>query len=149
MTTIVLDINILASAALNEHGAPARVVDLALDADVTLAVSTHILVKLNEVFHRPYFLAHLSSAGRKRVLRALDKEGEPVEPDKTVHGIAPDTEDDLVLGTAVAANAEFLVTGDKGLLAVGEYRGVRIVTAEEFLRELERAGGCTYKEVAE
>ncbi|MGI8484175.1 MAG: putative toxin-antitoxin system toxin component, PIN family [Thermomicrobiales bacterium] len=140
MTIVVLDVNILASAALNEHGTPARAFDMALDTDVTLAVSKHILVKLNEVFGRPYFLAHLSSSGRDRVLRALTLEREPVEPDQSVTGIAPDTEDDLVLGTAVAANAEYLVTGDKGLLAVGEYRGVRIVTAEEFLRELERSG---------
>lgn len=139
MTIVVLDVNIIASAAVNEHGGPARVVDMALGADVTLAVSTHILVKLNEVFHRPYFLAHLSSTGRERILRALDKDTEPVEPDKSVHGITPDAEDDLVLGTAVAAKADFLVTGDKGLLAIGDYRGVRIVTAEEFLRELERA----------
>jgi predicted nucleic acid-binding protein len=55
-----------------------------------------------------------------------------------VRGVAPDTEDDLVLGTAVAANADFLVTGDKGLLAIGEYCGVRIVTAEAFLQALEQ-----------
>lgn len=50
--------------------------------------------------------------------------------------MAPDLEDDLVLGTAVAAHADFLVTGDKGLLAIGGYRGVRIVTAEQFLSEM-------------
>jgi predicted nucleic acid-binding protein len=47
--------------------------------------------------------------------------------------VADDEEDDLVLGTAVAANADVLVTGDPGLLRIGEYRGVRIVTAREFL----------------
>jgi len=56
-----------------------------------------------------------------------------------VRGIAPDQEDDLVLGTAVTARAHFLVTGDKRLLALKENRGVRIVTAEEFLREMEKA----------
>jgi predicted nucleic acid-binding protein len=39
----------------------------------------------------------------------------------------------MVLGTAVAAGADYLVTGDAGLLAIGEYRGVRIVSAREFL----------------
>ncbi|MGI8406092.1 MAG: PIN domain-containing protein [Thermomicrobiales bacterium] len=57
-------------------------------------------------------------------------------PNETVSGVAPDAEDDLVFGTAVAAEADFLVTGDKGMLAAGDYRGVRIVTPEEFLREL-------------
>jgi len=39
----------------------------------------------------------------------------------------------LVLGTAVAAGADYLVTGDAGLLRIGEFRGVQIVTAREFL----------------
>jgi predicted nucleic acid-binding protein len=63
---------------------------------------------------------------------------EPFTPDPSVSGVAPDDEDDLVLGTAVAAEADFLVTGDKGFLAVREFRGVRIVTADEFLAELEK-----------
>ena len=48
-----------------------------------------------------------------------------VEPDPSVSGVCDDAEDDHVLGTAVAANADYLVTGDRGLLRVGEYRGVR------------------------
>ncbi len=58
---------------------------------------------------------------------------EPFTPDPTVSGIADDEEDDLVLGTAVAAGADYLVTGDAGLLRIGEHRGVSIVTAREFL----------------
>ena len=41
--------------------------------------------------------------------------------------IAPDPDDDVVIGTAMAAKADLIVTGDKPLLAVGEYQGVRIV----------------------
>jgi putative PIN family toxin of toxin-antitoxin system len=139
MTRVVLDVNILVSAALNDRGLPARVADMAFEGRYELAVSDHIIEKLSEVLERPYLLAHLSTAGRQRILRALNKDVVPVTPDESVRGIAADLEDDLVLGTAVAANAEFLVTGDKGLLAIREHRGVRIVTAEEFLREMERA----------
>jgi putative PIN family toxin of toxin-antitoxin system len=130
-------VNILASAALNEQGLPARVADMVIEGSMELVISNHIVEKLTEVLDRPYFRRHLSSAGRSRILRALDQDLEPVIPDESVQGIAPDNEDDLVLGTAVAAEADFLVTGDKALLAVREYRGVRIVTAEEFLSELE------------
>ena len=63
----------------------------------------------------------------------LDEQEEPILPDPSVTGGADDEEDDLVLGTAVAAGADFLVTGDTGLLRIGEYRGVRIVTARQFL----------------
>lgn len=139
MTRVVLDVNILVSAALNDRGLPARVADLAFDGRYELIVSDHIIEKLTEVLERPYLLEHLSIEGRERILRALDNDVEPVTPDESVRGVAPDLEDDLVLGTAVAAHADFLVTGDKRFLALKEYHGVRIVSAEEFLTEMERA----------
>src|SRR6266702_7069429 len=43
-------------------------------------------------------------------------------------GIAPDPDDDVGIGTALAANADLIVTGDHGLLSVGRYRHVRIVS---------------------
>lgn len=137
MIKAVLDVNILASAALNEEGLPAVVVDLAIAGVYEMVVSNHIKERLQKVFERPYFLEHLSVAGRARILEAVNNDIESVEPDPSVRGIAPDEEDDLVLGTAVTAGADFLVTGDKGLLAIGHYGKMRIVTADEFLAEIE------------
>ena len=42
--------------------------------------------------------------------------------------ITPDPDDDVVIGTALAAKADCIVTGDRTFLAVGEYQGVRIVS---------------------
>jgi uncharacterized protein len=47
---------------------------------------------------------------------------------------APDPDDDVVIGTALAAKADLLVTGDRHLLSVGEHQGVRIVGVAETLR---------------
>lgn len=138
MIRAVLDVNVLASSSLNLHGLPARVVDMALESMFELVVSDHIIETIMVVLERPYFVDHLSEEGRDRLIRALHMDLDPVEPDKSVRGITADLEDDLVLGTAVAANADYLVTGDKGLLKIGEHRGVRIVTAADFLVELEK-----------
>jgi hypothetical protein len=48
--------------------------------------------------------------------------------------LAPDPDDDVVIGTALAAKADYLVTGDKGLLSVEAYEGGRIVTVSEALQ---------------
>jgi uncharacterized protein len=48
--------------------------------------------------------------------------------------LAPDPDDDVVIGTALAAKADYVVTGDKGLLSVGDYECGRIVTVSEALR---------------
>ena len=41
--------------------------------------------------------------------------------------IAPDPDDDVVIGTALAARAALVVTGDRALLTVSDHRGMRIV----------------------
>lgn len=47
--------------------------------------------------------------------------------------IVADPDDDVVVGTAIAAKADLLVTGDRGLLDVGTYQGIRIVSVAEVI----------------
>ncbi len=49
--------------------------------------------------------------------------------------VSRDAEDDSILGTAVAGQAERIVTGDKDLLVLGSYQGVKISSPSEFLEE--------------
>lgn len=100
--------------------------------------SDHILDTLKTVLTRPYFASHLTGAEQFEFITSVKEVACIVRSDPTVSGVADDEEDDRVLGTAVKAGADFLVTRDKGLLAVGSYRGVRIVTAREFLFTIER-----------
>lgn len=51
--------------------------------------------------------------------------------------IAPDPDDDVVVGTALAAMAELIVTGDKALLAVASHQGVRIVGVAQAIEDIE------------
>jgi len=62
-----------------------------------------------------------------------------VTPADDVHSVAEDDEDELVLATAVAARADYLVTGDKYLLRISEFRGIPIVSPREFLDILQEA----------
>ena len=55
-----------------------------------------------------------------------------------VHGIATHPEDELVLATAVSAQADYLVTGDSQLQKLAAYQGVTIVSRREFLDVLVR-----------
>jgi predicted nucleic acid-binding protein len=47
--------------------------------------------------------------------------------------LARDREDNAVLESAIEGRAEFVVSGDKDLLCLGTFRGIRIVRASEFL----------------
>ena len=120
MIKTVLDVNILVSAALNRDGLPARVADLAFDGVYEIVISRHIVKKVSEVFQRPYLRTHASSPARECLLRALTEDLEY----SSIRGSAPDLEDDFVLGTAVAVNAEYLATGDND-----RWRSVRSVAS--------------------
>ena len=50
-----------------------------------------------------------------------------------VAGVATHPEDDLILATAVSSGADYLVTGDRRLRAVGAYADVAILSPREFL----------------
>ena len=67
-------------------------------------------------------------------LEALTQSAELVFPMESARGVVKDRDDEMVLECAAAAGADFLVTGDKlHLLPVGEWRGVKIVPAADFL----------------
>jgi predicted nucleic acid-binding protein len=51
--------------------------------------------------------------------------------------IAPDPNDDVVIGTALAAKAEMIVTGDKPQLSVIEHEGVRIVAVAQAIEAID------------
>lgn len=53
--------------------------------------------------------------------------------------IAADPDDDAVLECAVIGHAQYLVSGDRHLLAVGSYQGIQILKAVEFLTVIHSA----------
>lgn len=131
---VVLDINILASASLNPSNIPSMALHASLRSGNTLFASKAMISRLEEILLlTPYFAKRMSPEVADRFVTKIRTCSVDMNPDLTVSEIAPDEEDDRVLGTAVAARADFLVTGDKGLLAIGEHLSVSIVTAREFL----------------
>ena len=55
--------------------------------------------------------------------------------------VTGDPEDDYVLATARLGRADYLVTGDRGLLALDHYEGVKVVSPRAFVDILEHEAG--------
>jgi putative PIN family toxin of toxin-antitoxin system len=134
---ITLDVNTLVSGFLKGGGSPSAVVDLWRSGRFHVCLSPHIIETVQKVWERPYFVANADRIDRALAIELMNEQSEPFTPDPAVVGVADDEEDDFVLGTAVAAGADYLVTGDTGLLNIAELCGVRIVTAREFLATLD------------
>jgi predicted nucleic acid-binding protein len=60
----------------------------------------------------------------------LERLGRPfTAPLPEIGSVCRDPNDDHVIATALALNADVIVTGDKDLLALSRYRSIRILTA--------------------
>jgi putative PIN family toxin of toxin-antitoxin system len=57
---------------------------------------------------------------------------------KTSVKICRDPDDDKILDCALAAEAKYIVSGDKDLLSLGRFRSVEIITPPAFLKILQK-----------
>jgi len=74
--------------------------------------------------------------GAQAALAAFAELCECVEPQPLPAPVCRDADDDIVLATALAAQADFIVTGDDDLLTLKEHQGIRIVSPREFWKIL-------------
>ena len=130
---LVLDTNVVASAML-WGGTPKLLLQARRERRVELYTSTPLLAELTDILGRSKFAKKIM-ASLLTVDQLVDHYVELVQvvrPTPTPR-IVSDPDDDVVIGTALAAKADLLVTGDRPLLSVSEYQGVRIVSVTEAL----------------
>ena len=139
MLRVVLDANVYASALVKPDGPPGRILHL-LFADRTFEVvlSVSILIELRRCLEYPKLrkFIRLTDEEIDRWLLALELTADMVTPSREVRAISDDPDDDHLLAAALEGRAAFLVTGDRHVLALGEYEGIRIVTPAAFLKIL-------------
>ena len=141
MIVAVLDTNVLASGFIGEDkpdSTPGELVRRWRAKTFTLVVSEHILAELADTFSDPYFARRLSPAAIADALDSLRIDGiiQPITVDIT--GVASHPEDDVVLATALSADASYLVTGDTALLQRVAYGGTLLLAPRTFLDVLDR-----------
>lgn len=113
MIRATLDVNVLASGFPAPEGVPAELIDRWTDLAYELVISEHILEGVIRTWRKPYYQRRFGAEGVRQTLTLLRSEATFVTPATTVRGVAQDEEDDLVVATAIAGGADFLVTGDR------------------------------------
>ncbi len=105
--------------------------------DVQFVTSAALLAELTDILSRSKFEKKIA-ASLLSVDQLVDLYSELVALVRPipVPRIAPDPDDDVVIGTALAAKADFIVTGDRTLLMLAEYEGCRIISVSEALQSL-------------
>lgn len=127
----ILDANILLSALLSPLGTPAKILAAWERKLFTLIACEELITELRDVAGRPFFRARLR-AGVAEVLAISIQDLSSYCEDLPSGLMAPDPKDSYLLALAEAGQAEFLVTGDQELLALGSHKTTKIVSAREF-----------------
>jgi putative PIN family toxin of toxin-antitoxin system len=134
--TAVLDTNVLASGFAGYDKAaspPGELVRRWRRGAFVLIVSEHILGEFAHTLTDRYFTNRLTPEQIAAIFARLRRDAMDLPITADVSGVATQPKDDLVLATAVSGEADFLVTGDKPLQALGAYRQVTIISPRLFL----------------
>lgn len=126
---VVFDTNILISACWSPGGNEARVLALAKSGRLEIAVSATIAAEYREVAQRPKFAKHRDALDG--AIAAILEIAVTVEPVQLCEACS-DPDDNQLLDCALAAQAQYLITGNLRHFPE-EWRGVRVINARTLL----------------
>lgn len=130
---VVLDTNILISAFVFPGGTPEAIYRLAIEAQLELVTSPALLAEFHRILVEKFgWEAPMADLAVAQVARI----GTVVRPPRQIRVVTDDPADDRVLEAAGEGRAEVVVSGDRHLLRLRAWRGIRIVTAAALLDEL-------------
>ena len=130
MVRAVIDTNVLVSALIHD-GKPRKLI-LELLNRHTVILSQQMLIELAEVAGRDKF--HVTGSQVERFLSMMVKLAKIVPDNALFKEVASDPDDDVVLNVAYAGKADYIVTGDKHLLTLNNFKKTKIVTVNQMLK---------------
>jgi len=96
-----------------------------------LAISESLVNELQGVLQRPKF--ELSAQLIQTVVSEYASIARWIEPSQHFNVVVDDPSDNQFIDCAVAAKADYLITGDKHLLNLGTFKMVKIVSVDNFI----------------
>ena len=120
-------------------GKPAEIIKAAEHGKVRLATSEEIVREISQVLNYPKLRKVYEAEGmcHEELIEAVLKIVRFVQVTRRVKVVLEHPEDDKFIECALEAKADYVVSGDKHLLNVGNYKKIQVVSVNEFLRVLE------------
>ncbi|MFA7133377.1 MAG: putative toxin-antitoxin system toxin component, PIN family [archaeon] len=125
---VVLDTNILISASY-WFGNPKRIVDCVLNKKIIAYSSVELIEEYKNSIIRDFDETKEIAESKAAFFELIFQLIQPIQKVFACE----DKDDNKVLEVAVCANANFIISGDKHLLKMNEFNGIKIVTARQFI----------------
>jgi putative PIN family toxin of toxin-antitoxin system len=133
MLRVVLDTNVIVSAVVS-GGKPRQLFDKGIDGRFQIVVSEFILKEVGTVLRRPKFKA--SDDEISNTILTLMQSGDVTTVTSDFKIVKEDPADDAILNASFDGGADILVTGDRHLLELKEFKRTKILSVSEALKQL-------------
>ena len=126
---VVLDTNIFISGIFWK-GSSNRVITNWREGNFILVTSLEAVSEIIKILKD--FKIKLSDEMIKEWVDLIVRNSMIVEPKEKIDAVKDDPKDNIFIETAVAGNVDYIVSQDNHLLKLKEFRGIKIITPEEF-----------------
>ena len=139
---VVLDANIYVSSMVNTQGNPRRIMAQWEQGEFDVLASQSIIDEVGRVLRYPRIVKRHRQDEKtiQRFLELLASEAVVVEPTEMLDVVKRDESDNRYLECAIEGRAQYIISGDRHLLELGEYQGVIILPPAAFVTLLESGG---------
>jgi putative PIN family toxin of toxin-antitoxin system len=130
---IVLDANIFISSFF-WGGNPRLVLERVITGKDELYATKEILDEIESVMGRPKF--HVNKEEVDYFINSIEEITNRIVPKRQINNASRDKADNKYIECAIAANVDYIISGDMHLLELKEYKNVKIVTAKCYLENI-------------
>lgn len=129
---VVLDTNVIVSALLFK-GKLSVIVNLWEEGRINPVLSKETFKELIKVLAYPKF-SLTEDEIRKLVEEEIVPYFELISSTTAIKNVCQDPDDDKFLSCALSASADFVISGDKDLNKIKQYKNIKIVTPQKLLQ---------------
>jgi len=131
---VVFDTDVYISAILTSGTPRVVLLESFKREGIEILISEPILSEIERILRlkirRPYWET-------MAVLIAIRQNSTLISPELKLSVITEDEADNRIVECALQGKAQYVISGDHHILSLKEYRGVKILSPTEFLREIE------------
>ena len=139
MLKVVIDTNVFVSATITEKGKPAQILKAWREKKLEVIISPEILKEIGQVVFRPKIkkISFWTEKERYQFIEDLARICILTPGSLELKQAVKHTQDHKFLVAAIEGKADYIVSGDRHLRDLGAYKGIKIVSANEFFQILE------------
>ena len=126
---VTVDTNFLISATQWDYSVAHKLLKRIILSDAKIFTTQDILNETVEVLERDF---EYSKNEANNIIKKILLFAKLIEPKQKINVIKDDPDDNKVIECAVESFSDYIITYDRHLLKLKEYKGIKIITPEEF-----------------